>query len=120
MGVTELTTGIRKGRRLLGKISADIIKIENTFYKKSSYTICRLFDKTILCHILDLITSYFSIFKCIIHGGVTPKVIQSDSSAVQMVFLNRLLKLKSDYVESPIKEWNKIKNVLRLLGNFTF
>ena len=57
---------------------------------------------------IDLITSYFSIFKFIRDCGVTPKGVQSDHYAVQMVLLKILLKLKSDYVERPIIDWNKI------------
>ena len=46
----------KKGRILLGLLSANNIKIVNTFYQKDSYTTWRSFDNTRLCHMLDVIT----------------------------------------------------------------
>ena len=99
----------KKGRRLLVLLSANNIKIVNTFYQKDSYTTWRPFDRTRLCHMFDVITSSFSFFKCIRDCGVTPKGVWSDQPAVQMLFLNRTIKFKSDYVERPVIDWNKIK-----------
>ena len=47
----------KKGRRLLGLLSAKNIRIVITLYQKDSYTTWRLFDKTRLCHRLDVNTS---------------------------------------------------------------
>ena len=76
--------------------------------KKESYTTWRLFDKTRSCYMLDDITSSFSFFKYIRDFGVTPKVVRSDHSAVQMLFLNRTINIKLDYVKGLVIDWNKI------------
>ena len=110
----------KKGIRLLGLISANNIKIVNTFYQKDSYTTWRSFEKTRSCHMLDVTTSSFSFFKCIIDCGVTPKGVRIDHSAVQMVFLNRTIKFKSDYVERPVIDWNKIKKKPEINRQFNF
>ena len=99
----------KKGRRLLGLLIADNIKIMNTFYQKDSYTTWRLFDKTRLFRMLAVIASSFSFFKCIIDCGATPDGVQSDHSEVKMVFLNRTIKFNSGDLERPVIDWNKIK-----------
>ena len=108
------------GIRLLGVLSTNNIKIVNTFYQKDSFTTWRSFEKTRSCHMLDVITSSFSFFKCIRDCGVTPKGVQSDQSAVQMVLLGRTINFKSDYVERPVTDSNKIEKILRLIDNLTF
>ena len=57
---------------------------------------------------LDVINSSVSFYKYILDCGVTPKGVRSDHSAVQMVFLNRMIKFKSDYVERPVIDWDEI------------
>ena len=99
----------KKGRILLDLFSANNLRVMNTFYEKSSYTTWRSFHTTNTCHMLDVITSSFSFSKCIRDCGVTPKGLRSDHSAVQMVFLNRMIKFKSDYVERPVIDWDAIK-----------
>ena len=99
----------KKGRRLLGLLSANNLKIVNTFYQKGSYTTWTSFHKTRSCHMLDVMTSYLLFFKCIIDCCVTQKGVSNYHSAVQVVFLNRTIEFKSDYVERPVIDWNEIK-----------
>ena len=99
----------KKGRRLLGLLSANNLKIVNTFYQKGSYTTWTSFHKTRSCHMLDVMTSYLLFFKCIIDCCVTQKGVSNYHSAVQVVFLNRTIEFKSDYVERPVIDWNKIR-----------
>ena len=110
IGLHGINNRNKKGGRLLGLFSANNLRVINIFYEKSSYTTLRSFHTTNTCHMLDVITSYFSFSKCIRDCGVTPKGVRSDHSAVQMVFLNRIIKFKSDYVERPIIDWDAIKN----------
>ena len=91
--------------------SANNLRVMNTFYEKSSYTTWRSFHTTNTCHMLDVITPSFSFSKCIRDFGVMPKGVRSDHSAVQMVFLNRTIKFKSDYVERPVIDWDAIKKI---------
>ena len=105
IGLYGINNRNNKGGILLGLFSANKLRVINTFYEKSSYTTWRSFHTSNTCHMLDVITSYVSFYKYILDCGVTPKGFRSDHSAVQMVFLNRTIKFKSDYMERPVIDW---------------
>ena len=92
----------------MGLFSANNLRVINTFYEKSSYTTWMSFHTSNTCHMLDLITSSASFSKCVRDCGLTPKGFRSNHSAVHMVFLNRTIKFKSDYVERPVVDWDAI------------
>ena len=98
----------KKGRKLLGLLSAYNLKVVNTFFQKDFHITWKSFNEDKTCHMLDVITSSSSFFKCIIDCGVTPKGVRSDHSAVQMVLLNRTINFKTNYVERPVIDWNSI------------
>ena len=58
---------------------------------------------------LDVITCSTSFFKCISDCGVIPYRVRSDHSAIIMVFLNRSIKFKSNFVEHPVIDWKGIQ-----------
>ena len=95
----------------MGLFSSNNLKVINTFYEKRSYTTWRSFHTSSTCHMLDVITSSVSFSKCVRDCVVTPKGVRIDHSAVQMVFLNRPIKFKSDYVERPVIDWDAIKKI---------
>ena len=57
---------------------------------------------------LDVIKCSNSFFKCVNDRGATPDGVRSNHSAVWMVFLNRSIKCKSDYIERPVIDWKNI------------
>ena len=111
IGMYGINNRNNKGRKLLSIFSANNLRVINTFYEKSSYTTWRSFHTSNTCHMLDVITSSVSFYNYILDGGVTPKGVRSDHSAVQMVFLNITIKFKSDYMERPVIDWDAIKKI---------
>ena len=67
---------------------------------------------------LDVITCSTSFFKCVSDCVVILDGVQSDHSAVRMVFLNRSIKFKLDFVEHPVIDWKGIQIIPELNENF--
>ena len=58
---------------------------------------------------LDVITCSTSFFKFVSDCGVIPDGVRSDHSAVRMVLLNIYIKVRSDFVEHPVIDWEGYK-----------
>ena len=99
----------KKGQNLLGIFGANNLRVVNSFFKKRNYTTCRYFNKSRPPHVLDVITCSTSFFRFVNDCIKIPDGVQSDHSVVWMVFLNRSIKFKSDYIERPVVDWKNIK-----------
>ena len=98
----------KKGRNLLGILSANNLIVVNSFFKKLNYTTWRSFNKSRSPHILSVITYLTSFFKCVNDCSRIIDGLRSNHSDVWMVLLNRFIKFKSDYIERPVIEWKNI------------
>ena len=101
----------KKRRNLLILFGANNLRMVNIFFKKRNYTTYTSFNKFKTPHMLDVTTCSTSFFKCVSDCGATPDGVRSYPSAIQMVFLNRSIKFKSDFIERPVIEWKNIKNI---------
>ena len=59
---------------------------------------------------LDVITFLTSFFNCVNDCSATLDGVLSDYSAFQIVFLNRFIIFKSDYIKRPVIDWKTFKN----------
>ena len=117
IGIYGLDNRNTKGRNLLGILREKNLRVVNSFFKKRIYTTYRSKCKGKSPHILDVITCSTSFFKCVSDCGVITEGVWSDHSAGRMVFLNRSIKFKSDFVEQPVIDWKGIQRLPELNEN---
>ena len=117
-GIHGLNNRNKKGQNLLGVFNANNLRVVNSFFKKKNYTTWRSFCDKKSSHMLDVITCSTSFFKCVNDCGAVPDGVRSNHSAVQMVYLNRSIKFKSNFIERPIIEWKSIQRIPELNDKF--
>ena len=117
IGIYGLEKRNMKGQNLLGLLRENNLRFVNTFFLKHMYTTYRSKFKGKSTHMLDVITCSTSFFKCVSGCGVIPDGVPSDHSAVRMVFLNRYIKFKSDFVENPVINWRGVQRLPELIEN---
>ena len=109
IGIYGVKNCNKKGQNILGLFGANNLRVVKSFFKKRNYTTWRSFNKSRTPHMLDVITCLTSFFVCVIDCSATQDGVRRDHSAVQVLFLNRSVKFKSDYIELPVIDWKKIK-----------
>ena len=67
---------------ILGFFGNNQLKIDNSFYKKSSYVTWRSFNKTRSPHMLDVIYVSENLYKYVRNCGISKTGMKSDHSAV--------------------------------------
>ena len=118
IGIYRLDKPNMKGRYLLGVLRANNLRVVNSFFFKRIYTTYRSKFKGKSPHMLDVITCSTSFFKCVSDCCLIPNGVRSDHSAVKMVFLDRSIKFKSNFVEHPVIDWKGIQRLLELNETF--
>ena len=118
LGTHGIDNRNKKGRRLLGLLLTNSLKVTNSFFKKSTYITCRSFSNLRSPHILDIITTSSSFFKHVKNCEVLPLGVRSDHSAVRMTLLNRAIKFKTRNDKCPIIDWSIIQKDVELNKKF--
>ena len=114
IGIHGLNNRNKKRRNLLGVFNANNLRVVNILFKKQNYTTWRSFCDKKSPHMLDIITCSTSFFKCVKYCGAVPDGVRSDHSAVRMVFINRSIQFKSNFIERPIIDWKSIQRIPEL------
>ena len=117
IGIYGLEKRNMKGQNLLGLLRENNLRFVNTFFLKHMYTTYRSKFKGKSTHMLDVITCSTSFFKCVSDCCLIPNGVRSDHSAVKMVFLDRSIKFKSNFVEHPVIDWKGIQKLPELTKN---
>ena len=78
-----------KGRRLLSVLIQNRLRVANRYFDNPSFVIWISFSAARSPHMLDVITTSESFFQHVRDCGVTPIGMQSDHSAVKLIFSNR-------------------------------
>ena len=109
LGLWGINNRNMKGRRLLGFFSNNQLKIDNSFYKKSSYVTWIYFNKTRPPHMLDVISVSENFYKCVRNCKKSKTGMKSDHSALRLEFVNRSIKFKTNCFKKPVIDWKPIK-----------
>ena len=75
-----------KGRRFLSVVIHNRLGVANSYFSKPSFVIWRSFSASRSPHMLDVMMTSDLFFKNVRGCGVTPTGMQSDHSAVKLIF----------------------------------